>query len=89
MPPRSSTGGQDVDADAPLLNDTIDPNVALLRDSDLWRKLTSKEQQRLRYETLSWNLSQFLHGSNWPCLWPDNWPPPCPGWMPSSMPPPR
>src|SRR5215475_7200053 len=53
---------QDVDADAPLLDDTIDPNVALLRDSDLWRKLTPKEQQRLRYETLSWNLSQFLHG---------------------------
>ncbi len=53
---------QNVDADAPLLDDTIDPNVALLRDSDLWRKLTPKEQQRLRYETLSWNLSQFLHG---------------------------
>ena len=29
---------QDVDADAPLLDDTIDPNVALLRDSDLWRE---------------------------------------------------
>jgi hypothetical protein len=53
---------QPVDADAPILDDNIDPNVALLRDSDLWRKMTPKEQQRLRYETLTWNLSQFLHG---------------------------
>jgi hypothetical protein len=53
---------QPVEADAPLLDDDIDPNVALLRDSPLWRKMTTKEQQRLRYETLSWNLSQFLHG---------------------------
>lgn len=53
---------QDVDATAPILDDNIDPNVALLRDSDLWRKMTPKEQQRLRYETLAWNLSQFLHG---------------------------
>jgi hypothetical protein len=36
--------------------------VALLRDSDIWHRMTSKEQRRLRYETLSWNLSQFLHG---------------------------
>jgi hypothetical protein len=53
---------QPVDADAPILDDNIDPNVALLRDSDLWRKMLPKEQQRLRYETLAWNLSQFLHG---------------------------
>ena len=53
---------QPVDPEAPVLNDDIDPNVALLRGSDMWRKMTPKEQQRLRYETLVWNLSQFLHG---------------------------
>jgi hypothetical protein len=53
---------QPVDPEVPALNDDIDPNVALLRDSDLWRRMTPKEQQRLRYETLVWNLSQFLHG---------------------------
>jgi hypothetical protein len=53
---------QNVDPEAPLLDDNIDPNVALLRDSDIWRKMTPQEQQRLRYETLAWNLSQFLHG---------------------------
>jgi hypothetical protein len=53
---------QDVDADTPILDDNIDPNVALLRDSDIWRRMTAKEQQQLRFETLSWNLSQFLHG---------------------------
>jgi hypothetical protein len=53
---------QPVDPEVPALNDDIDPNVALLRDSDLWRHMTPKEQQRLRYETLVWNLSQFLHG---------------------------
>jgi para-aminobenzoate N-oxygenase AurF len=53
---------QNVDPEAPILDDNIDPNVALLRHSDLWRRMTPKEQQQLRYETLSWNLSQFLHG---------------------------
>ncbi|HEY7496400.1 MAG TPA: ferritin-like domain-containing protein, partial [Candidatus Tectomicrobia bacterium] len=51
-----------VDPEVPALNDEIDPNVALLRASDLWRRMTPREQQRLRYETLAWNLSQFLHG---------------------------
>lgn len=53
---------QAVDPESIILDDTLNPNVALLRDSDLWRKMTPKEQVRLRYETLCWNLSQFLHG---------------------------
>src|SRR5215510_3309520 len=53
---------QDVDREGLILDDEINPNVALLRDSDLWRRMTLKEQTRLRYETLVWNLSQFLHG---------------------------
>jgi hypothetical protein len=53
---------QDVDPEGCILNDDINPNVALLRDSDIWRRMTPKEQVRLRYETLAWNLSQFLHG---------------------------
>ena len=52
----------DVDPEGMILDDDINPNVALLRDSDLWRRMTPKEQTRLRYETLAWNLSQFLHG---------------------------
>lgn len=54
--------GQDVDPDDLILDDDLNPNVALLRESDIWRKMTAKEQTRLRYETLTWNLSQFLHG---------------------------
>src|SRR6266516_4884216 len=53
---------QDVDPEGMILDDEINPNVALLRDSDIWRRMTPKEQVRLRYETLAWNLSQFLHG---------------------------
>lgn len=53
---------QDVDAESMILDDDINPNVALLRDSDIWRRMTPQEQVRLRYETLAWNLSQFLHG---------------------------
>ena len=53
---------QNVDPEGIILDDDINPNVALLRDSDLWRRMTPKEQTRLRYETLVWNLSQFLHG---------------------------
>ncbi len=53
---------QDVDPERMLLDDDINPNVALLRDSDIWRRMTPKEQTCLRYETLAWNLSQFLHG---------------------------
>ena len=53
---------QDVDPEGIILDDDINPNVALLRDSDIWRRMTPKEQMRLRYETLAWNLSQFLHG---------------------------
>lgn len=53
---------QDVDPESEVLDDNINPNVALLRDSDIWRKMTPKEQTQLRYETLAWNLSQFLHG---------------------------
>ena len=52
----------DVDPEGDVLDDDINPNVALLRDSDIWRRMTPQEQRRLRYETLSWNLSQFLHG---------------------------
>lgn len=53
---------RDVDPERAILSDDINPNVALLRDSDVWRRMTPKEQTRLRHETLSWNLSQFLHG---------------------------
>lgn len=53
---------QSVDPESAILNDDINPNVALLRDSDIWRRMTPKEQRGLRYETLAWNLSQFLHG---------------------------
>ncbi len=53
---------QDVDPESLILDDDLNPNVALLRDSDIWRRMTSQEQTRLRYETLAWNLSQFLHG---------------------------
>src|ERR671925_224106 len=53
---------QDVDPEGIILDDDINPNVALLRDSDIWRRMTPQEQTRLRYETLAWNLSQFLHG---------------------------
>lgn len=52
----------DVDPEGVILDDDINPNVALLRDSDIWRRMTPKEHARLRYETLTWNLSQFLHG---------------------------
>jgi hypothetical protein len=52
----------DVDPQGDVLDDDINPNVALLRDSDIWHRMTPQEQRRLRYETLSWNLSQFLHG---------------------------
>ncbi|MGE3537024.1 MAG: ferritin-like domain-containing protein [Candidatus Tectimicrobiota bacterium] len=52
----------DVDPEGDILADDINPHVALLRDSDLWRRMTPQEQKRLRYETLCWNLSQFLHG---------------------------
>ncbi len=53
---------QNVDPESLILDDDLNPNVALLRDSDLWRKMTPQEHTRLRYETLAWNLSQFLHG---------------------------
>ncbi|MCZ6876294.1 MAG: ferritin-like domain-containing protein [bacterium] len=53
---------QDVDPESLILDDDLNPNVALLRDSDIWRRMTPQEQTRLRYETLAWNLSQFLHG---------------------------
>ncbi|MEE8290015.1 MAG: ferritin-like domain-containing protein [Candidatus Tectomicrobia bacterium] len=53
---------QDVDPEGEVLDDDINPNVALLRHSDIWRRMTPAEQRRLRYETLAWNLSQFLHG---------------------------
>ena len=74
---------QNVDVDAPLLDDTIDPNVALLRGLGSRRKLTPKEQQRLRYETLSWNLSQFLHGEQLAMFVAGQLAAAVPGWMPS------
>src|SRR5262247_3096485 len=56
------TWNYDVDPEGLILDDDINPNVALLRDSDIWRRMTPREQTQLRYETLAWNLSQFLHG---------------------------
>jgi hypothetical protein len=51
-----------VDPEAELLLDQENPYVALLQDSAVWRKMTPQERSALRYETLAWNLSQFLHG---------------------------
>jgi hypothetical protein len=51
-----------VDPESEILLDRENPHVALLQDSDIWRKMTSRERAALRYETLAWNLSQFLHG---------------------------
>lgn len=51
-----------VDPEGEILLDHENPHIALIQDSDIWRKMTPKEQATLRYETLAWNLSQFLHG---------------------------
>jgi len=51
-----------VDPESEILLDHKNPHVALLQDSDIWRKMTSRERSALWYETLAWNLSQFLHG---------------------------
>lgn len=51
-----------VDPESEILLDQEKPHVELLQDSDIWRKMTSRERSALRYETLAWNLSQFLHG---------------------------
>jgi P-aminobenzoate N-oxygenase AurF len=51
-----------VEPESELLLDHENPHVALLQGSDVWRKMTPKERSALRYETLAWNLSQFLHG---------------------------
>ena len=45
-----------------ILLDQENPHIALIQDSALWRKMTPQQQAALRYETLAWNLSQFLHG---------------------------
>jgi hypothetical protein len=51
-----------VEPESELLLDHENPHVALLQSSEIWRKMTPKERSALRYETLAWNLSQFLHG---------------------------
>jgi hypothetical protein len=51
-----------VDPEDEILLDHENPHVALMQDSAIWRKMTAKERSALRYETLAWNLSQFLHG---------------------------
>jgi hypothetical protein len=51
-----------VEPESELLLDQENPHVALLQGSEIWRKMTPKERSALRYETLAWNLSQFLHG---------------------------
>jgi hypothetical protein len=51
-----------VDPEGEILFDHENPHIALIQDSDIWRKMTPTEQAALRYETLAWNLSQFLHG---------------------------
>jgi P-aminobenzoate N-oxygenase AurF len=51
-----------VEPESELLLDRENPHVALLQDSEIWRKMTPQERSALRYETLAWNLSQFLHG---------------------------
>ena len=51
-----------VEPESELLLDQENPHVALLQGSEIWRKMTPKERSALRYETLAWNLSKFLHG---------------------------
>jgi P-aminobenzoate N-oxygenase AurF len=51
-----------VDPESEILLDHENPHVALMQESSIWRKMTAKERSALRYETLAWNLSQFLHG---------------------------
>jgi P-aminobenzoate N-oxygenase AurF len=51
-----------VEPESELLLDHENPHVALLQGSEIWRRMTPKERSALRYETLAWNLSQFLHG---------------------------
>jgi hypothetical protein len=51
-----------VDPEGEILLDHENPHIALIQDSDIWRRMTPKEQASLRYETLAWSLSQFLHG---------------------------
>jgi hypothetical protein len=51
-----------VEPESELLLDHENPHVALLQGSAIWRKMAPKERSALRYETLAWNLSQFLHG---------------------------
>ncbi len=51
-----------VDPEDEILLDHENPHVALMQDSTIWRKMTPRERSALRYETLAWNLSQFLHG---------------------------
>ncbi len=47
----------------------VDPEAGLLPDAAIgiygtphWKKLTDREIRRLRHETLTWQLCQFLHG---------------------------
>jgi hypothetical protein len=51
-----------VDPEDELLLDHENPHIALIQASAIWRKMTPQERSSLRYETLAWNLSQFLHG---------------------------
>jgi hypothetical protein len=51
-----------VNPEAEILLDHENPHVALIQDSAIWHKMTLQERSSLRYETLAWNLSQFLHG---------------------------
>ena len=48
----------DVDLDKPMGPEQLMP----LWGSDIYNKMTDKEKQKLNHETLSWTLSQFLHG---------------------------
>jgi hypothetical protein len=51
-----------VDPAGEVLLDHENPHIALIQGSVPWRKMTAKERAALRYESLAWNLSQFLHG---------------------------
>ena len=73
-----------VDPDDELLLDHENPHIALIQDSAIWRKMTPQERSSLRYETLAWNLSQFLHGEQL-----DSSRQPSPGSMPNCTAAPR
>ena len=48
----------DVDLERPMTPENLMP----LYGSELWNRMTAKERTQINIETMSWTLSQFLHG---------------------------